>query len=85
MSAAQAGTIDPRAASARAPDHRLPYGPLMTRLLLGMHRAFLAVNRYAAVPLLRAGLGPLFAAPLTGSLMVLRTPTWSSGVARCAP
>jgi len=63
----------------------LPYGPRMTRMLPAMHRGFLLVNRYAAVPLLRAGLGPLMNTPLTGSMMVLRTRGRTSGLWRDAP
>ena len=63
----------------------LPYGPAVTRLLPGMRGAFLRVNRYLAVPLLRAGLGPIFSNPLTGSLMVLRTRGRRSGRWRSAP
>lgn len=85
MSAAPATTIGLEAAKSRTPDRPLPYGPLMTRMLPRLHRALLAVNRYAAVPLLRAGLGPLFATPLTGSLMVLRTRGRRSGLWRDAP
>jgi Domain of unknown function (DUF385). len=66
-------------------DEPLPYGPRLTRMLPGMHRLFLTLNRYAAVPLLRAGLGPLLATPLTGSLMVLRTRGRRSGRWRDAP
>jgi len=68
-----------------APEAPLPYGPLMTGLLPAMQRGFLLVNRYAAVPLLQAGLGPLFNTPLTGSLMVLRTRGRTSGLWRNAP
>lgn len=85
MIATLATTTGLEAATGRAADQPLPYGPLMTRMLPGMHRAFLALNRYAAVPLLRAGLGPLFATPLTGSLMVLRTRGHRSGLWRDAP
>jgi Domain of unknown function (DUF385). len=85
MSAALAPTIGLEAATAGTADQPLPYGPLMTRMLPTMHRAFLALNRYAAVPLLRAGLGPIFATPLTGSLMVLRTRGRRSGRWRDAP
>jgi deazaflavin-dependent oxidoreductase (nitroreductase family) len=67
------------------PDTALPYGPSMTRMLPAMQRGFLLVNRYAAVPLLRAGLGPLFNTPFTGSLMVLRTRGRTSGLWRDAP
>ena len=63
----------------------LPYGPLMTRLLPEIQRGFRYVNRYAAVPLLQAGLGPLCNTPLTGSLMVLRTRGRTSGLWREAP
>lgn len=85
MSATLATTIGLEAAKARTPERPLPYGPLMTRMLPRLHRVLLAVNRYAAVPLLRAGLGPLFANPLTGSLMVLRTRGRRSGLRRDAP
>lgn len=63
----------------------LPYGPTMTRLLEPMHGAFLGVNRWLALPLLRAGLGPVFGTPLTGSLMILRTTGRKSGVRREVP
>ena len=66
-------------------DRPLPYGPLMTRLLPELQRGFRYVNRYVAVPLLEAGLGPLCNTPLTGSLMVLRTRGRSSGLWRDAP
>jgi hypothetical protein len=68
-----------------AADIPLPYGPLMTRMLPAIQRGFRFVNRYAAVPLLRAGLGPLVNTPLTGSLMVLRTRGRTSGLWRDAP
>lgn len=62
-----------------------PYGPRMTRLLPAMHRAFLFVNRRFAAPALRAGLGPLFVTPSTGSLLLLRTRGRRSGLVREAP
>lgn len=68
-----------------SPETPLPYGPLMTRMLPKVQRGFLFVNRYAAVPLIRAGLGPLLNTPLTGSLMVLRTRGRTSGLWREAP
>lgn len=69
-----------------APTERpLPYGPLMTRLLPEIQRGFRYVNRYVAVPLLEAGLGPLCNTPVTGSLMVLRTRGRTSGLWRDAP
>jgi hypothetical protein len=67
------------------PESTLPYGPLMTRLLPEMQRGFRFVNRYFAVPALRAGLGPLVNTPLTGSLMVLRTRGRTTGLWREAP
>lgn len=57
----------------------------MTRLLPRIQHGFRFVNRYAAVPLIRAGLGPLLNTPLTGSLMVLRTKGRTSGLWREAP
>jgi deazaflavin-dependent oxidoreductase (nitroreductase family) len=63
----------------------LPYGPTMTRLLEPMHGAFIAMNRWVAVPALRAGLGPLFSTPILGSLMVLRTTGRKSGLPRDIP
>lgn len=63
----------------------LPYGPLLSRGLRGMHATFGAVNRWFALPMLRAGLGPLFSTPLTGSMMILRTTGRSSGRRREAP
>jgi deazaflavin-dependent oxidoreductase (nitroreductase family) len=50
----------------------LGYGSRFEPLLAPLHRGFLAVNR-CTVPAIKAGLGPLFATPLTGSMMVLRT------------
>jgi deazaflavin-dependent oxidoreductase (nitroreductase family) len=43
------------------------------------------VNRYLALPALRAGLGPFFSTPLTGSMMILRTTGRSTGLRREAP
>lgn len=57
----------------------------MTRLLPRLHRILLTLNRYFAVPALRAGLGPVLATPWTGSLMVLRTRGRRSGQWRDAP
>ena len=72
-------------ASLARSERPLPYGRLMTRLLPEIQRGFRYVNRYAAVPLLEAGLGPLCNTPLTGSLMVLRTRGRASGLWREAP
>jgi deazaflavin-dependent oxidoreductase (nitroreductase family) len=63
----------------------LPYGPTLTRLLEPMHDAFIGFNRAFAVPVLRAGLGPLFSTPVLGSLMVLRTTGRQSGLPRDVP
>lgn len=63
----------------------LPYGPTMTRLLEPMHGGFIRLNRWVAVPALRAGLGPLFSTPVLGSLMVLRTTGRKSGQPRDVP
>jgi deazaflavin-dependent oxidoreductase (nitroreductase family) len=67
------------------PELPLPYGPLMTSSLPRIQRGFRFVNRFVAVPLLEAGLGPLCNTPLTGSLMVLRTKGRRSGLRREAP
>jgi len=63
----------------------LPYGPLLTRLLEPLRRAFLVANRGFVAPAFRAGLGPLFASPFGGSILVLRTRGRSSGLVREAP
>jgi deazaflavin-dependent oxidoreductase (nitroreductase family) len=54
-------------------DGRLPYGPLLSRLLRPTQRGFLAVNGLLVAPALRLGLGRLLGNPMTGHLMVLRT------------
>ncbi len=63
----------------------LPYGPRMTAALGTLRRAFGVVNRWVALPVLRAGLGPLFSTPVAGSLMILRTTGRRSGLRREAP
>lgn len=63
----------------------LGYDPRLQQLLRPLHRGFLAVNRWCTVPAIKAGLGPLFATPLTGSMMVLRTTGRRSGRTRDAP
>jgi deazaflavin-dependent oxidoreductase (nitroreductase family) len=85
MNATLVPPIDAEATTHGTPGESLPYGPLMTRLLPGLHRSFQTVNRWAAVPLLRVGLGPVLSTPLTGSLMVLRTRGRRSGLWRNAP
>ena len=63
----------------------LPYGPRMQRLLPPLYRAFGDVNRYAIVPLFRAGLGSLFFSSPFAHVMVLRTTGRKSGRPRYAP
>ncbi len=62
-----------------------PYGPRMNRWLPTLHRAFGLVNRWLAAPALRAGLGPLFATPGAGSILLLRTRGRRTGLVREAP
>jgi deazaflavin-dependent oxidoreductase (nitroreductase family) len=57
----------------------------MTRFTPLIQGGFRIANRFLAVPLLRAGLGPFLATPLTGSLMVLRTRGRRSGRVRDVP
>ena len=63
----------------------VPYGPRFSASLPALHRAFLWLNRYVTVPAYRAGLGPLFSNPATGSIVVLRTRGRTSGRMREAP
>lgn len=63
----------------------LPYGPCMTAALEPLRRGFRLLNRYAAAPMIRAGVGPLLATPATGSILVLRTVGRKSGLVREAP
>lgn len=65
-------------------DH-LPYGPTMSRLLPMLHSAFLAFNRWFAVPLIRAGLSPAWGTPYGGYFVLLRTRGRRSGKTREAP
>jgi deazaflavin-dependent oxidoreductase (nitroreductase family) len=58
---------------------RLPYGPVITRTLPTLDRAFRILNRVYVIPAIKAGLGPLHANPLTGSWMLLRTTGRRSG------
>lgn len=50
-----------------------------------MHDVFLKFNRWAAVPLLRAGLGPWIGTPIGGYLLLLRARGRTSGVVRETP
>ena len=63
----------------------LPYGPRLTGLLEPLYRGLGVANRYLALPLLRAGLGPLMSTPLTGSQMILRTRGRKTGLLRETP
>jgi deazaflavin-dependent oxidoreductase (nitroreductase family) len=67
------------------PFGELPYPPRLAGSLGPLHRAFGVVNRWFAAPVLRAGLGPLFSTPLTGSMLLLRTTGRTSGLRREAP
>lgn len=81
------GVDDGAAVTSSAADAtpELPYGRRTLRVIRPLHDAFGPVNRWFAAPALRAGLGPLFSTPLTGSLMLLRTTGRRSGLAREAP
>jgi deazaflavin-dependent oxidoreductase (nitroreductase family) len=50
-----------------------------------MHRAFLTLNRFLAVPMLRAGLGPWVGTPIGGYLLLLRARGRRSGAIRETP
>jgi deazaflavin-dependent oxidoreductase (nitroreductase family) len=66
----------------RAPDDRaaeLPYGPFLRHGLATIQRAFRVLNRFYVVPVIKAGLAPLHANPLTGTWMLLRTTGRRSG------
>jgi deazaflavin-dependent oxidoreductase (nitroreductase family) len=60
----------------------LPYGPVLTRTLPVLSRAFRVLNRIYVLPAIKAGLGPLHANPLTGAWMLLRTTGRRTGRAR---
>jgi len=63
----------------------LPYGAAVTALLTPLRKTFPVVNRLFAAPLIRAGGGPLLATPAAGSILLLRTTGWKSGLIREAP
>lgn len=63
----------------------LPYGPLLSRSLRPIQRAFLLFNGGFMAPALRVGLGPLIGNPLTAHLMLLRTRGRRTGRTREAP
>lgn len=57
----------------------------MTALLTPLRKAFLVLNRWVAAPLIRAGGGPMLTTTVTGSILLLRTTGWKSGLVREAP
>jgi deazaflavin-dependent oxidoreductase (nitroreductase family) len=57
----------------------------LTHALDPLRRSFDVLNRWFALPALRAGLGPLFSTPVAGSLLILRTTGRTSGLPREAP
>lgn len=59
--------------------------PLPTTASRRLHAAFLALNRWVAVPLLRAGLGAWTGTPIGGYVLLLRTRGRRSGAVREAP
>ena len=78
-------TRDRRGVVPASPMVELPYGPRMTRALGPLHRSFGVANRWFALPVLHAGLGPLISTPVAGSLMILRTTGRTSGQRREVP
>ncbi|HYL40885.1 MAG TPA: nitroreductase/quinone reductase family protein [Candidatus Binatus sp.] len=80
-----ATVIDPARPTTPATEPPLPYGPVLTRLLRPLQRAFLVLNGAVMAPLLRAGLGWLLGSPATGYLMLLRTRGRRTGLLREAP
>jgi len=59
--------------------------PAPTEASRRAHAVFLKVNRWTAVPLLRAGLGPWIGTPIGGYLLLLRARGRTSGIARETP
>jgi deazaflavin-dependent oxidoreductase (nitroreductase family) len=59
--------------------------PAPTEATRRTHQVFLKINRWSAVPLLRAGLGPWFGTPIGGYLLLLRARGRTSGVVRETP
>jgi deazaflavin-dependent oxidoreductase (nitroreductase family) len=64
---------------------RLPYGPVLSRLLRPIQRGFLVVNGLVVAPALKLGLGRVIGNPITGHLMLLRTTGRRTGRMREAP
>ncbi len=65
--------------------HELPPPPAPTEKDRRGQEVFRAVNKWATVPMLRAGLGPWLGTPIGGYLLILRARGRSSGVVRETP
>ena len=66
-------------------DFTLAPPPAPTAASRRAHQVFLKVNRWSAVPLLRAGLGPWIGTPIGGYLLLLRARGRTSGFVRETP
>jgi deazaflavin-dependent oxidoreductase (nitroreductase family) len=64
---------------------RLPYRPVLSRLLRPLQRGFLVVNRWVAGPMLRSPFGRFAGNPFNGYLLILRTRGRRTGLTREAP
>lgn len=73
------------ATNAAAANPPLPYGPLLSRFLRPVQRAFLFVNRWFVRPALRSPLGRFVGNPVTAYLLLLRTRGRRTGLQREAP
>ena len=63
----------------------LPYGGLFARALPILHRMFLSLNRWVAVPIIRAGLAPAWGTPFGGYFVMIRTRGRKTGAIRDVP
>jgi deazaflavin-dependent oxidoreductase (nitroreductase family) len=66
-------------------EHELAPPPAPTDKDRRGQEVFRAVNRWATVPMLRAGLGPWLGTPIGGYLLILRARGRSSGIVRQTP
>jgi deazaflavin-dependent oxidoreductase (nitroreductase family) len=64
---------------------RLPYGPILQRILRPLQRAFLPLNRWFVGPVLRSPAWRFVGNPATGHITLLRTRGRRSGAVREAP